>query len=74
MLAVIVGAIAASPAMIAAVMNYYLNKANIAETYEGIALRATKENERLRVKNKDLQQELEDIQTELRRLRRLLEG
>ena len=72
--AIVVGVVMAAPALIAAIFNYYRNKADIAETYEGIALRCAIESERLRANNKELQQELEDAHTENRRLRRLLDG
>ena len=48
LIAVIVGAIAALPALLTAVFSFYRNKADIAETYEGIAHRAAIECERLR--------------------------
>ena len=42
------GFIAATPALLTAVFSFYRNKADIAETYEGIAHRAAIECERLR--------------------------
>ena len=70
--AIIVGVVMAAPALIAAIFNYYRNKANIAETYEGIAHRSAIESERLRAERNDIRQKYEEAQGEIRSLRRQL--
>jgi hypothetical protein len=60
-LAVVVGAIAASPALITAILNYYRNKADVAETYEGIAHRAAIECERLRKERNEWRLKYEEL-------------
>ena len=70
--AIIVGVLMAAPALIAAVFNYYRNKADIAETYEGIALRSAIECERLRAERNEIRQLYEEAQGEIRSLRRQL--
>ena len=72
--AIVVGVVMAAPALIAAIFNYYRNKADIAETYEGIAHRATKKLEEKRAECNETRIRLEEAQAEIRRLRRLLEG
>ena len=59
--AIVVGVVMATPALIVAILNYYRNKADIAETYEGIALRATKECERLRAERNKYRAKYEEL-------------
>jgi hypothetical protein len=63
--AIIVGVVMASPALIAAIFNYYKNKADIAETYEGIAHRCAKELEEERAKNKILRQKNNELMEDM---------
>lgn len=68
--AIIVGVVMAAPALIAAIFNYYKNKADIAETYEGIAHRCAKELEKEQVKNKRLRHEKDELLEEIMWLKR----
>ena len=65
--AILAGLIMAAPALIAAVFNYYKNKASITATYEGIASRCAKELERQIEKYKIKKQEMAQLQDELDR-------
>ena len=72
--AIIVGVVMAAPALVAAIFNYYRNKADIAQTYEGIAHRTAIESERLRAERNEYRQLYEEAQGEIRALRRQLDN
>ena len=65
--AILAGIIMAAPAIIAAVFNYYKNRASITATYEGIASRCAKELEGQIEKNKIKRQEITQLRSELDR-------
>lgn len=69
---VILGVSVTVPAMLTAVFSYYKNRGSLAETYEGIAKRKTKELVECEANCKNLRYEKEMLEVENRRLNRLL--